>query len=435
VNLTIEKMIYGGDGLARSPEGKTVFLPLVLPGEQVTASIIEEKPGFDRATLNQLLAPSEKRIQPGCPYFASCGGCHYQHTDYQHQLEIKRAILRETFRRTGKFEWQNEIIIHSAEPWHYRNRTRMKLRTGAGFAMGYHRLSSHELLPVENCPISSPVINRVIYHLWELGREQRVPQDIAEIEFFANHDDSALLLEIYGSPQQSEMQEFFRDLTIRVPELKGVALFAPPSPSGAVLPELKHSWGEASLSYRAADKTFRVSAGSFFQVNRFLIDELVRTVISDSSGRMALDLYAGVGLFANHLAKRFHQVFAVESAPISASDLQSNAEKSVTVVRAGTEQFLQKSLNLKPDLVVADPPRAGLGEKTSNLLAALRVPKISYLSCDPTTLARDLRQFLNFGYQIQEVHLIDLFPQTFHIETLVLLSYIKNIPSAPTAGG
>lgn len=421
MNLTIEKMIYGGDGLARTSEGKAVFLPLVLPGEQVTATTVEEKPGFNRATLNELLQPSANRVEPGCPYFAACGGCHYQHTDYQNQLEIKRAIVRETFRRTGKFEWQQEIITHAAGPWQYRNRTRMKVRSGEEFALGYHRLSSHELLAVENCPISSPAINRMIHHLWELGREQRVPQGMSEIEFFANHDDSALLLEIYGSPEASALPEFFRDLQIRVPELKGMAIFAAPLHSVTVEPELKQTIGEAALTYRAGDKSFRVSAGSFFQVNRFLIEELVSAVTADASGRMALDLYAGVGLFANHLAKRFHQVFAVESAAAAAADLRANAEKSVTVVRATTEQFLQKSLNLNPDLVVVDPPRAGMGEKTSKLLASLRVPRIAYLSCDPTTLARDLRLLLEFGYSIQEVHLLDLFPQTFHIETLVRL--------------
>ena len=428
MNLTIEKMIYGGDGLARSPEGKAVFLPLVLPGEQVTATVVEDRPGFCRATLNELLAPSEKRVQPECPYFARCGGCHYQHTDYQNQLEIKRAILRETFRRTGKFEWQEEIVTHSAEPWHYRNRTRIKVRTAGEFVLGYHRLSSHDLLPVEKCPISSPAINRMIHHVWELGREQRVPQSINEIEFFANHDDSALLLEVYGTPPDAALPEFFHDLQIRVPELKGMALLPAQTHFSSQAPEVNQSLGESSLSYRTGDKSFRVSAGSFFQVNRFLVDELVRTVISDASGRMALDLYAGVGLFANHLAKRFHQVFAVESAPASAADLQANAEKSVTAVRATTEQFLQKSLNLKPDLVVIDPPRAGMGEKTTKLLAALRVPRIAYLSCDPTTLARDLRVLLEFGYSVQEVHLIDLFPQTFHIETLVRLSYIPHPP-------
>jgi 23S rRNA (uracil1939-C5)-methyltransferase len=421
VNLTIEKMIYGGDGLARSPEGKTVFVPLVLPGEEIRAAIDEEKPGFLRARVDELLAPSEKRIQPGCSYFGNCGGCHYQHTGYENQLEIKRAILRETLRRTGKFEWQNEIVTHAAEPWQYRNRTRMKLQNRPDFAIGYRRSASHELLPVEKCPISSPGINRVIHHLWELGREQRVPQGIGEIEFFANQDDSALLLEIYGAPPITGLQDFFRDLQIRVPELKGLSAFPLAGPHSQGLTEPQQLVGQGFLSYRAGEREFRVSSGSFFQTNRFLVDELVRTVTSGLSGRMALDLYAGVGLFASHLCKRFHLVFAVESFPASAADLQANAHKNVTAVRATTEQFLQKSLNLNPDVVVADPPRAGLGEGTTKLLAALRVPRIIYLSCDPTTLARDLRLLLDSGYQIEQIELIDLFPQTFHIESLVRL--------------
>lgn len=423
MNLTIEKMIYGGDGLARSPEGKTVFLPFVLPGEDVTASITEEKTGFMRAVADELLKASEKRIEPRCPYFGNCGGCHYQHTGYDHQLEIKRAILLETFRRTGKFEWANEIRVHAAEPWGYRNRTQMKVHTGENFALGYHRFGTHELLPVEKCPISSPAINRVIFHLWHLGREQRLPQGISEIEFFANHDDSAVLLEAYGTQSTENLQEFVRDLQVRVPEIKGVAFFGPP-PAGpnSALPELKQTVGNGFLNYKAAEKQFRVSAGSFFQTNRFLVDELVRTVVSDSGGGTALDLYAGVGLFTNHLAKRFERVFAIESSPASSADLQANALKNVTPLRATTEQFLQKSLNLKPELVIADPPRAGLGDQAAKLLAALRVPKIVYLSCDPTTLARDLQVLLEFGYRLEEVHLIDLFPQTFHIESMVRLA-------------
>ncbi|HLJ25955.1 MAG TPA: 23S rRNA (uracil(1939)-C(5))-methyltransferase RlmD [Candidatus Angelobacter sp.] len=422
MNLTIEKLIYGGDGLARQAEGKAVFVPLVLPGEEISATIAEDKPGFARATVDELLTPSEKRIQPGCAYFGSCGGCHYQHTGYENQLEIKRAILRETFRRTGKFEWQEEIITHAGEPWNYRNRTRMKLQVGREFAIGYRRLASHELLPVEKCPISSPAINRLIYHLWELGREQRVPQGIGEIEFFANHDDSALLLEVYGSPPITGLQEFFRDLKVRMPEVQGLSAFTLSGPHSPAAPEAREVLGQDFLAYRAEDREFRVSAGSFFQTNRFLVDELVQAVTSGLSGRMALDLYAGVGLFANHLSKRFHQVFAVESSPAAAGDLQANAQKNVTAVRATTEQFLQKSINLNADVVVADPPRAGMGEGTTKLLAALRVPRISYLSCDPTTLARDLRLLLDFGYKIEEVHLIDLFPQTFHIESLVRLA-------------
>lgn len=422
MNLTIEKMIYGGDGLARGEAGKTVFVPLVLPGEEVAAEIVEEKPGFIRAGLKEVIQASEKRIPPECEYFGTCGGCHYQHSDYEYQLEMKCAILRETFQRTGKFDWDKEVMIHSSEPWHYRNRTRMKVSPDAAFALGYYRLASNELLPVESCPISSMVINRAIQQLWELGRAHRVPEGINEIELFASYDDSALLLEIYAVRALAGLQEFFRELQARIPELKGMALFSLSGPRSSGLPQLAETMGETFLEYRAGDWTYRVSAGSFFQTNRFLVDDLVRTVVSGVSGRMALDLYAGVGLFANHLAKRFHQVFAVESSPISVGDLKTNAQKNVNAVQATTEEFLQKSSNLNPDLVVADPPRAGLGDRATKLLAAQRVPRIIYLSCDPATLARDLRLLLDFGYHMEEVHLIDLFPQTFHIESLVRLA-------------
>jgi 23S rRNA (uracil1939-C5)-methyltransferase len=421
VKLTIEKMIYGGGSLAHKADGKAVFVPLVLPGEEVMVTIEQEKPGFVRVTVDELLTASQQRIQAPCPYFGDCGGCHYQHTTYENQLEIKRAILRETFHRTGKFEWHDEIVTRAGESWHYRNRTRMKLRTRPDFAIGYRRLASHELLPIENCPLSSPLINRMIHHLWELGKEQRVPQGIGEIEFFANHDDSALLLEIYGAPPITGLQEFFRELQIRIPELKALSAFDLPGPHSQTQPESRQTAGENFLLYRAGDWQFRVSAGSFFQTNRYLIDALVREVTSGLSGRTALDLYAGVGLFTNHLCRRFHQVFAVEPSPISASDLQANADKNVVPVRATTEAFLQKSLNLKPDVVIVDPPRAGLGETVTKLLAALRVPRIVYLSCDPATLARDLRLLLDCGYRMEQVQLIDLFPQTFHIETLVTL--------------
>ncbi|HEV2963374.1 MAG TPA: 23S rRNA (uracil(1939)-C(5))-methyltransferase RlmD [Candidatus Angelobacter sp.] len=424
MNLTIEKMIYGGDGLARNPEGKAVFVPFVLPGEEVNVTILEEKTGFARATLNQLVQPSQARIEAGCPYFGQCGGCHYQQTGYPAQLEIKNAILRETLQRIGKFTWTNEIVVHSAQPWNYRNRTRMKVRAGENFALGYHRNSSHNLLAVKQCPISSPAINRVVQHLWQLGEAGRVPQGIIEIEFFADHADSALLLEIYMLPGDSEVSEFVRDLQIRVPGIKGISFFTQQPGRGGSLgvSELKQTMGASALSYQVGDKSFRVSAGSFFQTNRFLVRDLVQVVTAEVSGRMALDLYAGVGLFATHLAKRFEQVFAIESSPASASDLEANMPRNVTPVRTTAEQFLPKCHNLRPDLVVVDPPRAGLGDKAAKLLASLRVPRITYLSCDPTTLARDLRLFLDGGYRVEDIRLIDLFPQTFHIESMVRLA-------------
>src|SRR5215469_802490 len=191
MNLTIEKLIYGGDGLARLPAdergpGKAVFVPFVLEGETVAAKITEEKPGFARARANKILEPSTARINPMCPYFQRCGGCHYQHTGYEHQLEIKTAILKENLRRLAKLEWASEIVVHGSPPWNYRNRTRLQVRAEGEFALGYFQLGSHILLPVEECPISSPLINRAITTLWKLGRDGKIPAELREIELFAN---------------------------------------------------------------------------------------------------------------------------------------------------------------------------------------------------------------------------------------------------------
>lgn len=422
MNLTIEKMVYGGDGLARLPDGKAVFLPFVLPGEEVSAVIAKEKSSFARAQADVVLKSSSQRVQPPCPYFGSCGGCHYQHTDYKTQLEFKSGILRETLLRNGKLAWKGAITTHSAEPWNYRNRSRLKVRGGEEFALGYHRFASNDLLPVKQCPISSPAINRVIEQLWQIGAAGGVPKGVTEIEFFADHADARLLLEIFHTQGAPAIEEFAGELRNRISAIQGIAIFSESAPGSFALPELKTTVGNPSLLYQVGEKSFRVSAGSFFQVNRNLLRELVNYVTGDFFGNIALDLYAGVGLFANHLAKRFTQVFAVESSPASAADLQSNAIKNVVPVKTSTEQFLPRCLNMNPELVVVDPPRAGLGAKNAQLLAALRVKRICYVSCDPATLARDLRLLLETGYHVEEIHMVDMFPQTFHVESVVRLA-------------
>jgi len=420
VNLTIEKMVYGGEGLARLPDGKAVFVPFVLPGEEVTATVAHERSSFARAVAGEVLKRSAHRVEPKCQYFANCGGCHYQHTSYESQLEIKRGILRETLQRNAKLEWKEQIKTHSADPWNYRNRARMKVQGGADFAMGYHRMASNDLLPVKSCPISSPAINRAIERLWELGEAGKVPGGVKEIEFFADHTDERLVLEVYHTPGAEGIREFATEVQARVSAVRGIALFALPG-RGSRLSQLTETLGNPILTYQVGDKSFRVSAGSFFQTNRHLVRELAQTVAGEFHGRIALDLYAGVGLFANHLAKRFEQVFAVETSPASAADLQANALKNVIPVRTKTEQFLPRALNMNPEVVVLDPPRAGLGARASQLLSALRVKRIVYVACDPATLARDVRFFLDFGYKVEEVHLMDLFPQTFHLECVIRL--------------
>ena len=200
--LTIDKLIYGGNGLARLPAdekgpGKAVFLPLVLEGERVEAEISEQKPGFARARAEKILEASPRRIEPGCPYFGQCGGCHYQHAGYEHQLQIKSAILRETIRRVAKIELDQEIRVHASAPWNYRNRTRLRMRTRP-FVLGYNRLRWSELLAVEQCPISSPLINRAIAVLWELGRAGKASADRDRTSFHRG----AALYEPFGRSER-----------------------------------------------------------------------------------------------------------------------------------------------------------------------------------------------------------------------------------------
>jgi 23S rRNA (uracil1939-C5)-methyltransferase len=299
------------------------------------------------------------------------------------------------------------------------------VRTAPDFAIGYHKMASHELLPVKQCPISSPAINRLLGLFWEMGEAGKVPAGISEIEFFADHTDKKMVLEIYLAPDAPEMREFAAAVQAKAPEVKGIAFFAENAGAEPTHELPKYTVGDTALPYQVGEKSFRVSAGSFFQVNRYLVKELVQTVVGDFHGKIALDLYAGVGLFASHLSKRFDQVFAVESAPASAADLQANAVKNVVPVLSPAESFLPRCINMQPELVVVDPPRAGLGAKTTQLLAALRVKRIVYVSCDPATLARDTRLFLETGYHVEEVHMVDLFPQTFHIESVVRLAREK----------
>jgi 23S rRNA (uracil1939-C5)-methyltransferase len=427
LNLTIEKLVYGGDGLARLPadaEGrsKAVFTPFVLEGEQVEVSVVEEKPSFARARLEQILKPSELRIPPSCPYFQRCGGCHYQHTSYEHQLEIKAAILKENLQRIAKISLPTELKVHPSPAWNYRNRSRLKIRTEPEFALGYFRLNSHELLAVEQCPISSPLINRAIACLWNLGRTGKFDPVVSEIELFADAGDKRLLAEIYCGPvgDEKSLERFCMAFRLAMAEVAGVVAFAP-----ATGGEIKRvlSSGVNDITYSTKSASYKVSAGSFFQTNRYMIDELVGAVAAGKSGKQALDCYAGVGLFSCALAGSFAQVNAVESSQTSHADLRYNAPPNVKVVRALTEQYLAiAGRRLQPDLVVLDPPRSGLGSRVLNALTGAKPPQIVYVSCDPATLARDLAGFLKSGYQITEAHLVDLFPQTYHIESVFHLS-------------
>lgn len=434
--LIIEKLIYGGDGLARLPaddrgRGKAVFIPFVLAGEKIEAALTEEKPGFARARPAAIVESSAHRVQPQCPYFTRCGGCHHQHATYEHQLEIKQEILRENLRRIARLELDCEIEVHPSPPWNYRNRSRLQMRTRPEFALGYFKFASHEVLPIEQCPISSPLINRGIASLWSAGRAGKAVEGLSEVEFFANADDSKLLLEFLCAPEarRAGVRAWAEELCASTPEIVGVAAFRERQ-KGVQEPLVTVGAGE--LTYQTKRAAHRVSAGAFFQTNRFLLDDLIDIVTGRRSGDLALDLYAGVGLFSKALPGIRH-IISVESSQTAARDLQYNLANHGKAVPGGVEDYLsgtrveklraadQIQFADKPDLVIVDPPRAGLGESVARSLAGMAAPRVTYVSCDPATLARDLVPLMASGYRVEEAHLVDLFPQTYHVESVLHL--------------
>jgi 23S rRNA (uracil1939-C5)-methyltransferase len=432
LQLTIEKLVYGGDGLARLPadehgSGKAVFVPFVLEGEKVEASLLEQKRSFARGQAESILQASSHRLEPPCPYFRRCGGCNYQHAAYEHQLEIKAAILKENLRRIAKLEFEGNIMIHPSPPWNYRNRSRLTIRPSPEFALGYYKFGSHELLPVEQCPVSSPLINRALAAFWQMGRAGTVPDGVREIEFFANAEDTQLLIEASceAGTSSTPVREWAETARGTLPEIAGIVVFKSRQSAGNALGEPRQmaASGAREITYNADKASYRVSAGAFFQVNRHLISELVEIVTAGHSGGTALDLYAGVGLFSTILCRRFAQVIAVESSQTSHADLVHNSPANAKAVRATSADFLRSpSGKLQPDLVVVDPPRSGLGESVVQSLVGLGAHRMTYISCDPATVSRDLAGLLSAGYRIEQVHLIDLFPQTYHLESVFHLA-------------
>lgn len=413
-------------------------MPFVLAGEKVDAALTENKAGFARARVEAVVEASGQRVHPGCAYYGACGGCHYQHTGYEHQLEIKKEILHENLRRIAKLELACEITVHPSPAWNYRNRARLQVQTRPGFAAGYFKFASHQLLPVEQCPISSPLINRGLAVLWQSGRAGKVPDGILEVEFFANSNDTQLLVEIscIAEVRRAVVRTWAEELRSLMPEIAGVAVLrqARRDERAAASDELLLSLGDSHLTYRTQSASYRVSAGAFFQTNRFLTDELIRIVTQGRSGELALDLYAGVGLFSTGLAGDFRHIVSVESSQTAASDLKYNLPSNGEAIQATAEEYLSgasgrgrsgtgtvlPSIGV-PDLVVVDPPRSGLGERVVRWLASLEAPRITYVSCDPATLARDLIALLGAGYRVDGAHLVDLFPQTFHLESVMQL--------------
>jgi 23S rRNA (uracil1939-C5)-methyltransferase len=391
--IVVDKLVYGGDGLARLG-GRVVLAPFTLPGERVRVRLEREKSDMARGRLLSVLEPSPVRIPPLCPHFTRCGGCHYQHAPYEYELVQKESILRETLRRVGRLEPPLRIEVVSGPDFGYRNRAQFHLDRRR---IGFMSAASHALCSVEACPVSSPRLNQALAELSAMAGDRRFPPFLRSIELFTN--EAEVQLQVRAS-DRGVARPFFDWCAERIP--------------GATT---------GPIDYAAAGERFRVSPRSFFQVNRFLADRLVETALQDAAGDTALDLYAGIGLFTLPLARRFPRVAAVESGGSAARDLAFNAARaglSVKIHHADVEAHLGET-GERPEFVLADPPRAGLGRQVVSRLLALRPANLVIVSCDPATLARDLAPLLDGGYSLSRLTLVDLFPRTCHLETVAAL--------------
>ncbi len=425
MEVRIEKLVYGGDGLAHH-DGHTVFVPLVLPGELVRIESSARKKKFIRGRLEHVVEPSPERVPAPCPHFGRCGGCQYQHMPYEAQLRYKADILRETLGRIGRIQWTGAIETHASPPFGYRNRAQWKLRTNpAGSpgdaAIGYFEMGSTRLCAVTECTILSPRLADTFSRLRELVSQGKVLSAIDEIEAFADSSDEKILLNLSGERLTDSPESIASALRRSLPNVESILIQDRRA-------DTFHLAGPGYLTYEASGNSFRVGHLSFFQVNRFLIEALVEAVIGTQRGRLALDLYAGVGLFTVALTKQFERVIGVESNLAAAKDLETNLEQSggasVSSRNVTAEGFLSR-WHETPDLVVLDPPRAGVEAEALVHLKKLAPARIHYVSCDPATLARDLAQLVGTNgdgpYDIESMNLFDIFPQTYHMEVLVRL--------------
>lgn len=431
MNVRIEKLVYGGEGLGHvtaqphkrggKPDpshGKPAFVPFVLPGESVEIIPIQETRKLIRGLPQKILEPAAERIEPACPYFTRCGGCHYQHLAYEEQLKLKVEILRETLRRLGEIDWTGEMAVLASSPWNYRNRIQLHLGPHPVRAdrlqIGYFRQGSHSLCPVEQCPVASPKLNELIRALNELNAAGHLPARLKQLEAFVTADDTPGWLTVAAPVIDFAADELAERLRAAWPGVESVLFLE--TASGR-----RQLSGSGAARYRVNERELRVSHNAFFQVNRYLVPELLARVPRDLAGATAIDLYAGVGLFACALAGQFERVIAVEADPEAASDLAANTAALANVrSHCADAGAVLEGWQESVDAIVLDPPPAGVARAVVQELLRLRPHALVYLSCDPATLARDLKT-LTPTFRLESLALIDLFPQSFHIETLARL--------------
>jgi 23S rRNA (uracil1939-C5)-methyltransferase len=397
-------MAHGGAALGRH-EGKVVFVPYAIPGEEVLVEIVEDKGRYARGRLVEVLSRLTQRVPPPCPHFGShgCGGCHWQHIAYETQLELKQHIVQDQLERIGRFESMPvRPMIESSEPWRYRNHVQFTLDEHG--RLGFMAAESQRVVPIGECHIMHPLLEEVFVALdLELPELKRLL-----LRCGVNTGQRMAVFETY----EDEPFELEVDLPVSC-----VFLLSDGRTATLI--------GQEYISEILAGQEYRISASSFFQVNTPQAEELVRLVrnyLAPTGSGVLLDAYCGVGVFGLSLASEVGQVIGVEESPSAVADARFNAglADNAEFIEGRVEEVLP-SLGDSIDLAVLDPPRQGCASKALTALAGLTPDKIVYVSCDPATLARDTRLLVQAGYQLVEVQPVDMFPQTYHIENVALL--------------
>jgi 23S rRNA (uracil1939-C5)-methyltransferase len=398
--VRLEKLVYGGDAMGRLPDGRAVFVPFSLPGEVVRLRVSEQKEHYARAELVEVLDASAQRVTPRCAHFATCGGCHYQHMDYATQLEAKGVILQEQLQRIAGLQHPPPVETF-ASPHEYTYRNHIQFHLTQEGRLGFQKARSNQTFAIRECHLPEPVINQT----WRLIDVEPVP-GLERLSLRCGvADELMLILETSGT---QSLDFSIEDLPISVVHQ---------TPAGSLVLA-----GSDRMLMEVAGRSFVVSAGSFFQVNTLQAAAMVTHVMTNlplSDNMTVLDVYCGVGLFSAFLAPRVKNLVGIELSPEACDDFTTNLDEfdHVSLYEASAEDVLG-STPFKPDAILVDPPREGLGAKTVEAIVAQGASNIAYVSCDPATLARDARRLAEGGYTLQKIALFDLFPQTYHIESI-----------------
>jgi 23S rRNA (uracil1939-C5)-methyltransferase len=401
-DIILEKLTYGGESMGRMPDGRAVFVQFGLPGEQVRVELIEDKKNFARGKLLEILKPSPERITPKCRHFGECGGCHYQNLAYDKQLQAKTEILRDQLQRIGKIENPPvKPMVASPLEWNYRNHVQFHL-TAEG-KLGFINSSGNAVLPIEECHLPEAGIDA----FWrDLQFESNA--DVERVSLRTGRDDELMVVLESEDPETPEL-EVEADVSV-------VHLF---DDHPVVLA------GEGHLFFKVLGKDFRVSAGSFFQVNTKMAEKMVEhllTCVPVSLSTSLLDIYCGAGLFSKFFAGKCQKVIGIESSESACEDFAFNLDEfdNVELYEGAAEEILPALAGqiTSPTCAIIDPPRAGIERHALDALIGIQPQVIAYVSCDPSTLARDAARLINGGYRLVEVTPFDLFPQTYHIESI-----------------